>query len=153
MTSISYNLNNNAPWQWTNWTDLLHSMEVLFPEYFQSISKIFPCHENNVHTMELKKKTMEIGFSNLFPMVAHWEVYISSYFVPHGSLAKFSSSESNMFESYSRTQMRRRQAWKGRLCLSANVKWSKMLGREWIAPTHLFFLMHPPLILEKTGCG
>ena len=40
-------------------------MELLFPEYFQSISRIFPYHGKHFHTVELDK-TMEIGFSNLF---------------------------------------------------------------------------------------
>ena len=39
---------------------LFNSMEVLFPEYFQSIFKISPYHEKHFHTMEL-----EIGSSNL----------------------------------------------------------------------------------------
>ena len=43
----------------------LHRMEVLFAEYVQSISRIFPYHEKHFHTMELDK-TIEIGFSNLF---------------------------------------------------------------------------------------
>ena len=45
--------------------DLFHSMEVLFPEYFQSVSRIFPYHGHIFHTMELVK-TIEIGFSNVF---------------------------------------------------------------------------------------
>ena len=40
-------------------------MEVLFPEYFRSISRIFPFHGKHLHTMELDK-TIETGFSNLF---------------------------------------------------------------------------------------
>ena len=43
---------------------LFNSMEVLFPEYFQSIFKISPYHEKHFHTMELDK-TKEIGSSNL----------------------------------------------------------------------------------------
>ena len=45
--------------------DFFHNMEVLFPKYFQSISRIFPYHGQHIHTMELDK-TMEIGFSKLF---------------------------------------------------------------------------------------
>ena len=45
--------------------DLSHSMEVLFPEYYQSISRISSYHGQHFHTMELDK-TMEIGFFNLF---------------------------------------------------------------------------------------
>ena len=37
--------------------DLFHIMEVLLPEYFQSISRIFPYYGLD--------KTMEIGFSNI----------------------------------------------------------------------------------------
>ena len=33
--------------------DLFHCMEVLFPEYFQSTSRIFPCHGKHFHTMEV----------------------------------------------------------------------------------------------------
>ena len=45
--------------------DLFHGTEVLFPEYFESISRIFiPCHGQHFHTMA-SDKTMEIGFSNL----------------------------------------------------------------------------------------
>ena len=40
-------------------------MDVLFPEYFQSISIIFPYHGQHVHTMELDK-TMGIECANLF---------------------------------------------------------------------------------------
>ena len=43
--------------------DLFQSMESL--EYFQSISRIFPYHGEQFHSMKLDK-TMEIGFSNLF---------------------------------------------------------------------------------------
>ena len=42
----------------------IYSMEVLFPQYSQSILK-FPYHEKYFHILELNK-TMEIGFSNLF---------------------------------------------------------------------------------------
>ena len=45
-------------------------MEVLFPEYFQSISRIFPYHGKHFHTMELDK-TMETGFSNLVLQYFH----------------------------------------------------------------------------------
>ena len=45
--------------------NLFHSMEFLFPEYFQSISRIFPYHGQHFRTMELDK-TLEIGFCNLF---------------------------------------------------------------------------------------
>ena len=45
--------------------DLFHRMEVLFPEYFHSISRIFPFHGKHFHTMELDK-AMEIGLSNPF---------------------------------------------------------------------------------------
>ena len=45
-------------------TGPLHRMEVLFPEYFQSISRIFPNHGEHFHTMELDK-TIEIGFLNI----------------------------------------------------------------------------------------
>ena len=42
------------------------SIEVLFsPEYFKSISRMFPYHGKHVHTMEMDK-FIEIGFSNLF---------------------------------------------------------------------------------------
>ena len=41
--------------------NFFHTMEVLFPEYFQSISRIFPYYGKHFNTMEL-----EIGFSNLF---------------------------------------------------------------------------------------
>ena len=40
-------------------------MEVLFPEYFQNISRIIPYHGKHFHTLELDK-TMEIGFSIFF---------------------------------------------------------------------------------------
>ena len=50
--------------------DLFHGMEVLFPEYLQSISRIFPYHGKHFHTMELDK-TMEIGFPNLFLQYFH----------------------------------------------------------------------------------
>ena len=45
--------------------DLFHSMEALFPEFFQIISRIFSYHGQHFHTMELNK-TMEIGFSIIF---------------------------------------------------------------------------------------
>ena len=49
----------------TGITGPVHIMEVLFPEYFQSISRIFLNDGEHLHTMELYK-TMENGFSNLF---------------------------------------------------------------------------------------
>ena len=49
---------------WKNWTSF-HSMEVLFEEYFQSISWIFPYHVKHFRTIEFDE-TMENGFSNLF---------------------------------------------------------------------------------------
>ena len=45
--------------------DLFHSMEALFPQFFQIISIIFSYHGQHFHTMELNK-TMEIGFSIIF---------------------------------------------------------------------------------------
>ena len=44
--------------------DLFHNF--YFPEYFQSISRIFLYHGKHFHIMNLEKNTMEIGFSNLF---------------------------------------------------------------------------------------
>ena len=49
---------------------LFHGMEVLFPEYFQSISRISPYHGKHFHTMELDK-TMETGFFKLFLQYFH----------------------------------------------------------------------------------
>ena len=40
-------------------------MEVLFLEYFQSISRIFPFHGKHFRTMELDK-TMELDFPTFF---------------------------------------------------------------------------------------
>ena len=45
--------------------DFFHSIEVIFPGYFQSIQSIFPYHGKHFRIKELDK-TMEIGFSNLY---------------------------------------------------------------------------------------
>ena len=38
-----------------NSVDLFHSMKILLPEYFQTISRIFPCHGKDFHTMNWTK--------------------------------------------------------------------------------------------------
>ena len=43
-------------------------MEVLFPEYFQSISRIFPYHGQHFHTMELDIPTFFYKISKIFIM-------------------------------------------------------------------------------------
>ena len=50
--------------------DLFHSLEVLFPKYWQNVSWIFPHHGKHSLTMELDK-TIESGFSNLFLQYFH----------------------------------------------------------------------------------
>ena len=43
-------------------------MEVLFPEYFQSVSRIFSYHEKHFNTMELDKT----GFFNFFSNISKY---------------------------------------------------------------------------------
>ena len=48
--------------------DLFHSVDVLFPKCFQSISRIFTYHGKNFHTMELD---FFQPFSTMFPKYFH----------------------------------------------------------------------------------
>ena len=60
----------SSPFKFTGKTGPLHSMEVLFPEYFRRISTIFPHHGQHLRTIKLDK-TIEIGFYNLFLQYFH----------------------------------------------------------------------------------
>ena len=78
--------------------DLFHSMEVLFPEYFQGIYGIFPYHEKHFHTMELDK-TMET-FLQYFQYISYYgRGIIFPVHVPLVCFTASSKSQNHLFRS------------------------------------------------------